>query len=467
LSPATLAALIDGLVEAKRAFVVETADVTIVTKLNSPDARAICERCVAIGWAVKAVDSQNADCDTGSLLEEFAPYRLTIDKPEVRAGIHSILTRAGFEVHLGEEHRYDCYRIGALSKRFETQCCQYLPWDEEADFAPAPATKSPRSLVREYRDRRRVPADIRNWLLRKEQEVPKFTDLLFAAWVEASIRNLLLSLPDEIDAETEELKFKGPPRLGLSLPTVTTDAFPDLGQIAFLELQEAMAWVFESEREAEMRHTLLATELAQSGCSDGESIACIRCHIGPALQGAKIAYQMSLSDLSRDTLKILGELRKAVTEETAKVTDSNRQTITAIASALTVGIGLIAAKIATNVNPVVLGAIMAVVTGYVVMVVLSGVQFILLQKRLRADWRPRLYRFLEADDYTRMVSKPIGAAETAFWSTAAIGTVATIGLLLTVLWVKPAERDEPARTAPSASRSTTDHTAVTVSPAGH
>lgn len=62
----------------------------------------------------------------------------------------------------------------------------------------------------------------------------------------------------------------------------------------------------------------IACEWVRSGRADGEALQYFREHLAAALDCAKIAYQMAVSKITKDTLKSLGDLRKAVTEETSK-----------------------------------------------------------------------------------------------------------------------------------------------------
>ncbi|WP_141400434.1 hypothetical protein [Magnetospirillum sp. 15-1] len=442
MSLTTLATLLDDLAVGNRAVLNEAKPTVGVSELAVGDARAVLAECADLNWNALIVDRENTPWDVNTISEHFAPFRITIHKPDYGLDTIALLTRSGFTQWLTEPRDEPRCLLARLPQPFATQRVIFTPWGDVTQFEPLPPTKSPRSLVREYGELRVVPNDIRPWLLQAD-ELPIFDDPTFRLWAGIATVALLRSLPDEVEMESYALKFKGPPRLVLMGPVHPTDALAALGRDGFLSLQRAQRWIFENEREAEMRHVLLATELAQTGGTHLQAEECARIHIAAALDGAKIAYQMSLSDLSRDTLKALGDLRKAVTEETAKVTDATRQTIAAVASALAIGIGLIATRVATNVYPAVMIAVMAVALAYVFIVALSGTQFILLQRSLRIDWQPRLYRFLIPEDYKRMVTKPIGRAEYAFWWTAGIGLASVVVLLVVILCIPRSEDTKP------------------------
>ncbi|MPN26058.1 hypothetical protein SDC9_173480 [bioreactor metagenome] len=144
---------------------------------------------------------------------------------------------------------------------------------------------------------------------------------------------------------------------------------------------------------------------------------------------------MVLAETGRDTLKVLTDLRKAVTEETAKLSDISRQLTGSVAVALATGIGLIAARTATKAPAELIVTVMLVVALYIAMVISSGVQFMRLQRQLRTDWQHRLYRFLPQAEYMRMVEIPTAKAEHSFILTAWLGGIAITVLTLACIWV--------------------------------
>jgi hypothetical protein len=238
----------------------------------------------------------------------------------------------------------------------------------------------------------------------------------------------------------------------------TEGAFQRLGAAGFGELQQLMAWVFEVEREAEMRHLLAAAEIVQSGGTETDALACLAKFARSALDGARIAYQLSLADVSKDSLKLLGDLRSAVTEEIGKLTDQTRQLVAAVTGALAVGIGLLAARLTTLAPPLLLIAVMVIVAAHIALTIWAGRRFIKLQGALRNDWQPRLYRFLPSADYERMVTGPVQRAEGAFKISAWWGgllTAALVAVVIVMSW--SAESAKPdGTTTPRAKASSTE-----------
>lgn len=142
-------------------------------------------------------------------------------------------------------------------------------------------------------------------------------------WAAHALNYLSRCFANEIDTAGTLLTFKGPPKLNLTISQVANDV-GELSLSEFEVVQDAAGWVFDNSREAEVKHILLSAEIARSGRADGDAGDYFKENLAAALDCAKIAYQMAVSEITKDTLKSLGDLRKAVTEETSKATDAMR-----------------------------------------------------------------------------------------------------------------------------------------------
>jgi len=153
---------------------------------------------------------------------------------------------------------------------------------------------------------------------------------------------------------------------------------------------------------------------------------------------------MQLAGMSSDALKTLSELRKTVSDDTAKVAEGTRQIITAVAGALAIGAGLIAARLSGSVDPALVTIVMVLAITYVAITILSGISFTLLQRSVRKAWQPRLYRFLAPADYASLVGHPAKRAEYALWAASLLGTVAAALMALAISRVEtppPAKKE--------------------------
>lgn len=440
MSARELGSQIDAL-QSAGAFVRESGRTATISNLSAADARGLADACLRLGWIFTASDSQNTEWSVEELEDAFAPFRIVITKPSLE-GILVVLSLQGFEEFLSDAAKLPSqWWVAGLASPIRTWSLSLLPWGRHESPPVQIKTKNPRFFVREYGADRKVPDEVGAWLLRNPDGDRGVADRYRSAWSKAAARSLLLCLPNEIDPETSALKFRGPPRVALSAPSQEqVDSFGT--EIAFDDLQHAVSWVFENERDAETRHALLAAEIARSGVGPGVATDVVRQDIKLALEGARIAFEMSLAAVGADTLKALGDLRKAVTEETSKVTEATRQTIAAVSGALAVGLGLLAAKLTSSTSILLLGALMGVAVSYVAMVIYSGWQFVRMQRKARRYWQPRLYRFLPDAEYERLVKDPTGMAEHAFLVAAWVGGGA-VAILALALFLAQGEPKAP------------------------
>lgn len=451
MSVENLAARLDTL-DAGEAFVTE-GDVSVtVSNVPTGDAQDIARRCAELGWGARVEDRENNTWAAEELEDEYAPFTVIINKPAAPAGVLRLLTNVGMGQWLDREDDRRIWQIGRLGQPFRTYAVTFNPWNVAALGPDADEQdRSARRLVREAVAIRQVPASMGRWLLADRIAFPE-GDEAADNWAGIAVRKLMLALPDELDGL--HLRFKGPPKLDLELPRAGTEVLRDLTNKGFAELQEAVDWVFEIEREAEMRHILLATEIARSGGKDDTAVAFVRANIADALASAKTAYQVQLAGMSSDALKTLSELRKSVSDDTAKVAEGTRQIVTAVFGALAVCIGLVATRLSGTVSPPIVSVVLLLAATYVAITVVSGVLFTLLQRKVRKAWKPRLYRFLSKADYDALVGGPALTAEVALWISSALGVLA-IMLMLHAVGGNPRANNEAPRSEIQANTAST------------
>ncbi|WP_162945830.1 hypothetical protein [Pseudomonas sp. DY-1] len=424
-----LAELLDELHTERRAILFESESTVSVSELTLDDVRAIISELELLSWGFSISDSEQNVWGRDELAAELAPFRVVINKPASRVNCIRLLTLEGFRQSLESDLEAVRWEISYLKKAFATKSRIFTPWNNNGYFLPEAIKKNPRTLLKNYGAEDLVPRDIGSWLL-ADYDV-EFDNPAFEVWANMSICKLLAILPNEINESGDELKFNGPPRLKLSFSADEPELLKKLSEASFVGLQRAVSWVFDSDREVESRQILLSAEVARSSSKEAPAVECVRENILSALSAAKIAYRLAVSEISKETLKSLAELRKSVSDETAKLADSTRQVVTAVAGAFAVGLGLLAAKATTSTQSWLLVSLSVMVAIYVAMVIASGIHFLRLQRRLRSEWHSRLYRFLPMAEYSRMVTVPIGSAERVLFRVSSFGM--TVILILTVL----------------------------------
>jgi hypothetical protein len=430
-SVSNLAQKIDSIIAHGNGFLVETASTVLVSGLKASHAIEIGEGVEVLGWPILFEDSSSSNCALPDIGFDLEPYRLTITKPVVEAKTR-LLTNAGFRGWLDTDKCMGIFEVSQLAQPFRSYGMAVCVWDSICEFPTRAPMKSPRTLVRETSAVRSVPDNIRPWLLEESSAVP-WNDPGFEIWAFESAKRLLLSLSSEVNGVHGGLVFAGHPKAKFDAPA--TAVTQDLGLAGFASLQMAAKWVYENDREAETRHRLFANEVARSSLGRSNVCSVIFASGGDALEGARLAFQLGVDDLSRDTLKVLGDLRKALGEEASKLADSTRQLAASVAGSLVLGLGLFAAKLGTETPKSIVYILAGILLGYVFAVIISNIQFVRLQRHIRLEWRGRLYRFLSDDDYRRMVTVPASRAERSIYVAMAIGSALAIVMFLAIIFV--------------------------------
>lgn len=428
-SQTALAEALDALVDQGRVVVSEGQTGIAVNQLIGAEADQLYALLEDAGWSEVSATDEGGEIPRDMLAGSGGGVRLRATRPVLPAGVEAVLTRSGLAALLERDPVSALVWVEGLEHVIDTVTVRYAPWGTTDPFAPDPDTSNPARVVRVLG--RGGPGDhLGRWILRSVD-----TDVAAPAlepWRSRAICRLLAALAQEIEPDGR-LLFRGPPPTRFS--SGNPEAVPASG---FAAAQAVASWVFENDRELENRHGLVAAEIARTSLRDGR-LADLASTLGPALEGARIAYNFGVTQQSKDTLKALGDLRKAVTDDAAKLSETTRSLATAIVGAVFGNIGLIVARLTLPANGVfigpaamLLGIVLAI---YVGSVIVSGSQYISIQRELRGDWRHRLYRFLGDDEYQRMVERPAARAERFFWITASIGVVMTIALLAAVYFI--------------------------------
>lgn len=446
LSLSRLAEALDCWNEAGRTTLTETGDVIAVNGLCANDAVELAGICHELSWQMQIEDGTGGESRTDSLLPDYEPFRFVITKSAEVAGPDRLVTNTALATILEHDRAAGIIRLVRCTIPFETATARFSPFDDDTPFRPQPIEARPRRVVRESGDRRLVVEDLGDWILRSRESLP-WADECFQVWLRFAVPNVVRALANEV--ESVSIVFRGPPLVRLPYVPAETRR---MDAADFKALQNAAAWVYDNEREFEMRHGLYAAEMARTASGQADAIQAFHHFASPALESARIAYGLNLSQVSRDTLKALADLRKAVSDETSKLADSTRTVAGAVATVLFAGVGLLITRSTTNAPGGLLIALTIILGLYVGAVVWSGKKFINVQAGIRANWRQRLYIFLPDNDYEEMVEKPARDAEGAFYTAAWFGTVISFFLILGVIayvTLEPVTPPAPAAGVPS------------------
>jgi len=406
----------------------ETWSTVLLSKVPAELTRTLVPLAEEAALAVAIEDEGNHDVALTEVDDIQAPYRVVLSKPSGGDPTEGyLLTVENLDDLLLAIDGRKVIQVAGLTQRIEAVDALLLPWGNPSVRVTAVApTKSPRSVVAEVGNSRVVPTSLACWLMVD----PEWHDgdPAFRRWAELATVHCLLALPHEVSGEPTSLVLKGPPKGTLAIPDAD-----DVDEDLFLAAQACARWVYESPAETEMRHALIVAELARY-TSPGIMARVAAGILTDALSGARLAYQLGMSKLSSDTLKMLTDLRKSVLDEATKVADGTRSLVAAVATTLSLGVGMVAAKVGTHADGRIIGAIAVIAVAYVLAIVWSGYRAIALQDRIRDQWKSRTYGFIASDNYEELVSQPATLAAEAYRSIARIGIVLTLVMFVVVLW---------------------------------
>jgi hypothetical protein len=333
------------------------------------------------------------------------PLTVSFEKPHAQDG-PSFLTLDAFRAWLVKPTDAAQVWVASCLHEFRSEAHLVSPWGEAVRAVSVAAPrKSPRKLVRDTSGKGEVPNDIRPYFLatteRLEEDNPAFQE-----WAAVAADKLTLCVTSEVTADS--VSFIGPPRV--SFLRFDAIANPELAEW-FFPLQEAAQWIYDIEREAELRLGLFAREFARIASSDLPIGGAVNSAAASALEASRIAYQYSVSDLGKEALKGLADLRKTVVDDIQKLAESMRQIASNAAGALFYSLGIIAAKLSTPIEPLIFDAMLVAGFIYVLSVLLVSERYLLQQRTIRSKWRAKLYRYLTSDEYKDMVENPTNSAE--------------------------------------------------------
>jgi hypothetical protein len=402
-----LATFVDNLVSANSGRIAENELPAVrVFELDVNALQALTSLLDTAGHSYEIVDAAEQVLERNALDSGVAPFAISFRKP-AREHEAWFVSTAAFEGWLSNPSTVGAVRVAACTHGFTTEAFRVSGWGESLTERSARVRKSPRRIVRDASGRGLVPADLRPFLLVDGSDAPS-GDVAYETWAAYAAAKLLLAIATEVLSDNR-VEFVGPPRL--NIPIFDPEKTPEL--VDWFELvQEAARWIYDDDREVDLRHRLFSQEFARLAYgSTSIGSAMIRSGAS-ALEGAKITYSFHVHEISKDALKSLSELRKAVSEDTQKMFESVRQVALSAAGAMFYVIGLVAARLSSApMDAGVFDFLLFVGMTYSGVVVIVNYRVIVQQRELRSVWRSKVYRYLTDEEYALMVQDPNRRAE--------------------------------------------------------
>lgn len=429
--------------------VTENGDRLSVRQLSGEQALELLGLLDAAALPIEEIRDAGGNLDRGDLDAEARNVQVRATLPEAPAGVERILTLAAFEDALRRDVLPGRVWVRRLTLPFDTMAMRYGPWGDGERQAPAAIYADPRKVIRAIGAYNAVDADLGRWLLVDADTFETPASPAFEVWRARAAPAVARAVANEIDQDGT-LVFRGPP---LSRFVLADSGL--LEQAGFMALQRAARWTYLNTHELEQRHALMSAEIARTSLRNG-GLCDLGDAAGHALDGAKIAYTFGVTQQSRETLKALSDLRKAVMDEAARLSDITRGLVTAVGGAVFGGVGLLAVRLSMPSNGVFVGGA-ALLLGLVLILhvagtIVTGALFIRQQKALREQWRSRLYAFLGDHEYRSLVIEPVDKAEFGFWVSALAGGIlaALIFIASLLIYLSPAPVAPPPIRQPSA-----------------
>jgi hypothetical protein len=259
--------------------------------------------------AIHIIDAESdGELQAGALTVVGESFRITIQKATVPGELRLLFSRS--IVGMGEALALaNCIQVGemAAEETFATYYARFQPWtvDEAATYAPSEPLADPRNFVKDFTGSTSVSADPRPWLLRT---APITLGACYVAWRGLAARRLMAILSDQVSVHDRTLvyNFAGPPSQVVTLSDEQANLLAD-------GLQAGASWVLTEGKDADTRHLLFANEWARAYGTEQLQNVC-----GRSLESARAAYSAYVKAGSRETLKALADLRKAVIDESQK-----------------------------------------------------------------------------------------------------------------------------------------------------
>lgn len=400
----------------------------------------------ACGWLrVEVVGADgDLDVDVDGLCQGTVTGSVTIRVWKTQTeGVSAYFSSAAFYQALTLRFRQELARtsqvfVAEAVASFATDAFEVTPWTMACQACdvrkPNPKT-SPRLVVRDNTHDNLVPSEIEPWLLKSAEDrtCPAFT-----SWRSAAIDCLAYALASEVrDRDgTVEMVITGIGRRVVPVSKRDDQVDPEL----FEALQSAASWVYRDGREVEIRHTLLSMELSRVWTEGQDVWDGLSAKLPFALDAAKIAYRAHIRQTSKDTLKSLSDLRKAVADEVTKVTDQTRALTTTLWGDFSLAVAAVAVRlgaISSVSNQIIMKPLLWAIAIYLLVTLCvrlwNNDRGFVTSDMIVRQWHERIYSFLPAKEFNDLVREPIGLVRRAYSDTVTIIVIVYFALAILLI----------------------------------
>ena len=339
--------------------------------------------------------------------------------------------------------------VADLEEGFATGTCAFEAWTSEDSVEPLESDATycnPRKIVRTSHTEL-CPTSIPAWSPKDCQTVPE-------CFAHLCINYLARSLAPELRQENGNLSvfIRGARTHEVKFMRSTGP----VDRALLEELVTATDWVFRSEKEADLRHGLLASEIAREWDPDTAWLLGLSGRLPFALKNAETAYALHLHELGSDALEQMGMLRRALSDDAGRLSALMSSIQSAIWRDTALGAGFIVVRLSESEVPgmAAIAVLMYLVISFL-MNLLNILGVISVVARDEGRTRARLYHFVQPDDFREIYSDPVGRIRRKLWLVFSLSGVVSLGLCFLILQATELWKFEPSNMGGSADRPTT------------
>lgn len=285
---------------------------------------------------------------------------------------------------------------------------------EEFNSEKFDGLKDPRRLVRDLTvNNSLLPKDISCWLLNSSEGESRVLQI----WKKEAAINLSLSLPLQIIARNEhhEVVLKDEKFHSFQVKNFENDIWENV----YHEIEETAHWVYKNRDEAESKHAILNYHLALEWSEDEEYPH--KNNIAKSLNNAKQAYTLHLHESSKEVLRSLSELRRALFDEVEKVKENTRNLLERLWRDFAIALGVIVIRLVPNIDSIpnqYLDYVSYGTSGFILSSILitisSNFFFNKTAKQSREKWRERIFFYISKDEFNEIYQSPIDSSLLTF-----------------------------------------------------
>jgi len=380
----------------------------------------------------------------------FDPARKdeTVSVTIAKKGTPFFLTDKGFANYLELSNRLasGTIRLYFIQEPFQTGDAYYIPWSSILSDPRVKYDKlgDPTIFVRGIGEKavQFLPKFAENWISSDGISSGKCDP-----WSKVASLKLLSILCDDIqiDGSAFIITFKGDRTKTLKIDAHISD---DLASLKFLFplINEITKWIYLEEKHIATKLTFLHQHLSYSLLDDKSMYKSddLRRIFSSAFDGARLSFEYFLKNISKDVLKNMSDLSKALLDNQAKIKQNISDLSTTMWKDFTTVFGVIVLQFAIKQNDLVAkyfpvfgwGLILYVAISYSI-TAFNGFEFYYDTRASITDSWPRIYSYMDAADMKRGFFDPLRNSFVRFRGIFWIVLLAYLALVVFILNLIP------------------------------